>query len=77
VAGDWRRLNNEELYNLYASPNIISVFKSRRIRWAEHVVRMEQMINTYDILVGKRERKRPLQELGIDGRIILEWILGR
>jgi hypothetical protein len=40
VAEDWRRLHNEELHNLYASPNIIRVIKSRRMRWSGHVVRM-------------------------------------
>jgi hypothetical protein len=42
VAGGWRRLHNEELHNLYASPNIISVMKSRRIRWTEHVALWER-----------------------------------
>jgi hypothetical protein len=40
VTGDWRKLHNEELHNLYASPDIIRMIKSRRMRWAEHVVRM-------------------------------------
>jgi hypothetical protein len=46
VAGGWRRLRNEELHNLYTSPNIIRVIKSRRMRWAEHVERMEERENT-------------------------------
>jgi hypothetical protein len=54
------RLHNEELHNLYSSPNIIRVIKSRRVRWEEHVVRMGEMRNGYSILVGKREGKRPL-----------------
>jgi hypothetical protein len=45
VVGDWRRLHNEELHNLYASPNIVSVIKSRRIRWAGHVAWMGEMRN--------------------------------
>jgi hypothetical protein len=52
-AGGWRRLHNEELHNFYASPNIIKVIKSRRMRW--------QMRNTYNILVGKPEGERPLR----------------
>jgi hypothetical protein len=51
VAGDWRRLHNEELYNLYASPNIIRVIKSRRMRWAGHVTHMGEMKNSYEILI--------------------------
>jgi hypothetical protein len=59
VAGGWRRLHNEELRNLYASPNIIRDIRSRRKRWAEHVecVRDEK----YNILIGKPKGKRPLR----------------
>jgi hypothetical protein len=60
VAGDWRRLHNEELHNLNASPNIIRAIKIRRIRWVEHVARMGEMRNVCNILVGKLEGKRPL-----------------
>jgi hypothetical protein len=42
LAGGWRRLHNEEFPNMYASPNVTSVMKSRRMRWAGHVVRMER-----------------------------------
>jgi hypothetical protein len=59
VAGGWRRLHNEELHNLYASPNT-GMMKSRRMRWTWHVARMGQMRNEYNILVGKPEGKRPL-----------------
>jgi hypothetical protein len=60
VAGGWRRLHNEELHNLYASPNIIRVIKSRKMRWVGRVIRMGNMRNAYRILGGKFEGKRPL-----------------
>jgi hypothetical protein len=60
VAGGWRRLHNEELHNLYASPYIIRVIKLRRMRWEGHVARMREMRNAYKILVRKLRGKRPL-----------------
>jgi hypothetical protein len=60
MTGGWRRLHNEELHNLCASPNIIRVKKGRRGRWAGHVVCMGEMSNAFSILVGKPERKRQL-----------------
>jgi hypothetical protein len=60
VAGGWRRLNNEDLHNLYASPNIIRVIKSRWMRWSGHVAGMEETRNAYSILVEKPEGKRTL-----------------
>jgi hypothetical protein len=59
VAGDWRRLHNEELHTSYASPNIVRAIKSRRNRCAGHAARMREMRNAY-ILNGKHERKRQL-----------------
>jgi hypothetical protein len=59
VMGEWRKLHNAELHNLYSSPNIIRMIKSRRIRWAVHLARMGET-NAYRILVGKSEGKRPL-----------------
>jgi hypothetical protein len=56
----WRKLYNEELHNLYPSPNIIRMIKSRRMIWAGHVARMLAKRNAYRILVGKPEGKRPL-----------------
>jgi hypothetical protein len=53
VMGDWRKLHNEELHNLYSLPNIIRMLKSRRMRWAGHVARMGATRNAYRILVGK------------------------
>jgi hypothetical protein len=60
VPWEWRRLHNEELYALYSSPNIIRVIKSRRLRWAGHVVRMGKRRGAYRDLVGKPEGRRPL-----------------
>jgi hypothetical protein len=58
MAGEWRRLHNEELHNLYTSPNIIWVIKSRRITWVCHVAHMGDRRAAYRILVGKPEGKR-------------------
>jgi hypothetical protein len=58
VMGDWRKLHNEELHNLYSSPNIFRMIKSRRMRWAGHVARVGETRNAYRILVGKPEGKR-------------------
>jgi hypothetical protein len=60
VMGDWRKLHNEELRNLYSLPNIIRMIKSKRMRWAGHVARMGETRNAYRLLVGKPEGKRPL-----------------
>ena len=63
VAREWTKLRNEELTDPYSSPNIVQMMKSRRIRWAEHVVRMGERRSVYRVLVGKPERKRPLGRL--------------
>ena len=68
VTGDWRRLHNEELNDLYCSPNIVRVIKSRRMRWAGHVARMGEERGVYRVLVGKLEGKRPL------GRPRRRWV---
>jgi hypothetical protein len=60
LAGGWKRLHNEELRNLYASPDIISGIKSRRMKWAGHIERIEDMKNAYSNIVGKPEWKRKL-----------------
>ena len=59
VTGEWRKLHNE-LNNLYSSPNIVRVIKSRRMRWARHVARMGEGRGVYRVLVGRPEGKRPL-----------------
>jgi hypothetical protein len=60
VTGEWRILHNEELRDLYSSPSIIRIIKSRRMRWAGHVERIGEKKNAYRLLVGKPEGKRPL-----------------
>jgi hypothetical protein len=60
VIREWRRLHNEELYDVYSSPYIIRVIKSRRLRWAGHVARMGVRRGAYRILVRKSDGKRPL-----------------
>jgi len=60
VAGEWRKLHNEELNDLYSSPNIVRVIKSRRMRWARHVARMRKRRGVYRVLMGKPEGKIPL-----------------
>jgi len=67
VTGEWRRLLNEELNNLYSSPNIVRVIKSRRMRWAGHVARMGEK-GVYRVLLGKPEGRRPL------GRPKRRWV---
>jgi hypothetical protein len=76
VAGGWRRLHNEELHNLYASPNITGAIKSRKMRWAGHIAHMGDMRNAYNFFIVKPERKNHLEDLGVDGKI-LECILGK
>ena len=68
VTGEWRRLHNEELNDLYSSPNIVRVIKSRRMRWAGHVARMGEERGVYRVFVGKPEGKRSL------GRPRLRWV---
>jgi len=76
VTGEWRRLHNEELNDLY-SPNIVLVIKSRRMRWAGHVSRMgEERGCRGSWWVNRRERDH-WGDLGVYGWIILEWISRR
>ena len=60
MTGDWRKLHNEELNDLYPSPSIVRVIKSRRMRWVGHVARMGERRGVYRVLVGKPEGMRPL-----------------
>jgi hypothetical protein len=59
IRGEWKKLHNEELHDLYSSPDIIKQIKSRRMRWAGHVARMGEEMKVYKIFVGKPEQKRP------------------
>jgi len=61
VTGEWGRLHNEELNELFSSPNTVWVIKSRRMRWAGHVARVGEERGAYKVLVGKPEGKRPLE----------------
>jgi hypothetical protein len=56
VAGEWRKLHNEELHYLYSSPSVIRVVKSRRMSWAGHVARMREKMNVYRLFVGGKVR---------------------
>ena len=60
VTREWRRLHNEEQNDLYSSPNIVLVIKSRRMRWVGHVAHMGEERGVYRVLVGKPEGRRPL-----------------
>jgi hypothetical protein len=60
LTGEWGKLHNEELHNLYSSPNIIRMIKSKWMRWAGQVVRMREKRNALGILMGKPEGKIPL-----------------
>ena len=68
VTGEWRRLHNEELNDLYSSPNIVRVIKSRRMRWAGHVARRGEERGVYRVLVGKPKGMRLL------GRPRRRWV---
>jgi len=61
VTGEWRRLHNEELNDLYCSPNIVRVIKSRSMGWAGYVALMVEERGMYRVLVGKLEGRRPLE----------------
>jgi hypothetical protein len=74
VTGEWRKLHNEELKDLYCSPNIFRVIKMKIMRWVGHVACMGEGRVVYRGLVGKPERKRPLGRPRYRWRIILRWI---
>jgi len=71
VTGEWKRLHNEELNDLYSSPNIVRVIKSRRMKWAGYVGEERGCIGSW---WGKRREGGHWEDLGVDGWIILGWI---
>jgi hypothetical protein len=62
VTGEWRKLHNEELRDLYSSPSIIREIKSKNMRWEGHVTRIVEEKNAYRLLVGKPEGKEPTRK---------------
>jgi hypothetical protein len=68
ITGEWRKIHNEELNDLYSLPSIIRVIKSRKMRWAEYVACMEKRRGVYRVMVGKPEGKRPF------GRPRRRWV---
>jgi hypothetical protein len=72
VTGEWRKLHNEELSDLYSLPNIVRVVKSRRMRWAGHVARMGEGCTGF--WWGNLRERDHSGDPGVDGRIILRWI---
>jgi len=77
VTWEWRRLHNEELNDLYSSPNIVRVIKSRRMKWAGHVARMGKERGCIGSWWGNRREGDHWGDLGVDGWIILGQIFRR
>jgi hypothetical protein len=67
--GQWRKLHNDELHNLYSSPNVVRVIKSRRMRWTEHVGRMGEVFTGF--WLGGPKGRDNWEDLGLGGRITL------
>ena len=67
VTGKWRKLHNDELNDLYSSPNIVRVIKSRIMRWAEHVARKGKRRGVYRVLVGNRRERDHLTQALMGG----------
>jgi hypothetical protein len=74
VTGEWRKLHNEELHDLYSSPNIVRVIKSRRMKWVGHVARMGRRESCIGFCWGNLRERDHWGDPGVDGRIILRWI---
>jgi hypothetical protein len=76
VTGEWRKLHNDELHNLYSSPHIIRQVKSRRMRWVGHVARIGEERKVYKVL-GTSGGKDHLEDQSVGVKMGSEWILGR
>ena len=73
VTREWGRRHNEELYDLCSSSNIIRAMKSRSMKWAGYVARIRDRRAAYWALVGDLRERAHLEDLGVDGRVILKW----
>jgi len=75
VTREWRKLHNEELNYMYSSPNIVRVIESRRMGWPGHVARIRRRRGYTGVWWGNLRERDHLEERGVNGRIILRWIL--
>jgi hypothetical protein len=75
--GSWRKLHNDKLYNLYSSPNIVRVIKSRSMRWAGHVARMGEGRGVCRVWLGGPKETDHWEDLGVGGRLTSKWTLER
>ena len=74
VTEEWRKMHSEELQGVCFSTNSPRVIKWKMMRWVGHVARMREKRNIYRVLVWKPEGKNQLEDLGVDGNIILKWV---
>jgi len=74
VTGEWRKLHNEELNDLYSSPTTLRVIKSKTMRWAGHVASMGERRGVYRVFVGNLKEREHLGDQDVDGRTIKRWI---